>query len=85
MPHRDDPRAHHPIPEMLLNEIRVRFGLSFRTFQHGQGLRGLTGRAKLSDAAPDARTYVWHSHNATAVSLWAARMAAASARAAVRI
>ncbi|KAL1512402.1 hypothetical protein AB1Y20_005659 [Prymnesium parvum] len=63
------------IPEMLLNEIRERFELTFGEFPGGGGYQF----ARLKDTAEQpALTWgrkrfpqsLWHSHNHTAVELW---------------
>jgi len=67
-------RDTFPIPEMLLNEVRVRFGLQFRLFPGGSGYTG--GRSKSTAAGPkiDQKSGLphsfWHSHNVTAVNAW---------------
>jgi hypothetical protein len=78
-----DPRADHPIPEMLLNEVRWRFNLTFRLFPGGHG--HAISRARLKVAATGPKTHpsgelhsFWHSHNTTAIQEWTKKYGTAS-------
>ena len=71
-----DQKADHPIPEMLLNELRSRFNMTFRDFPGGHGHSAARARLKLAATAPRTNAggeqhSFWHSHNATAVRAWA--------------
>ena len=73
-----------PIPEMLLNEVRERFGLRFRVFPGGGGYQ----YSYLKDQATHPALgwpkrvpqSLWHSHNATAVELWLQQRASQSSQ-----
>lgn len=70
-----DQRADHPIPEMLLNEVRLRFNLTFRMFPGGSGHAASRARLKLTAVGPQRNSNgrchsFWHSHNPSAINKW---------------
>ena len=60
----------HNMPEVLLNEMRVRHALRFRLVP-GCWYSSTTIKLKESGAEPyPPRNYVWHTHNVSAARAW---------------
>ena len=70
-------RDDYPIPEMLLEEVRLRFGLRFLAIGQQRSKRQWrewytrAEKHKAIDANPPQGSLLWHSHNSTAVINWA--------------
>lgn len=75
-------RPDAPLPEALLNQLRVRWNMTFRVVPMGPG--GYSQYAKRRLEKPKNLAYLWHSDNSTAVLEWARQRRHAAADAAAK-